>query len=153
VGLELGADDYVVKPVSPRVLVARVSSLLRRVRSVRTETIVAPEVLRVGDMELRRANYSARIGGRELFFAKKEFELLALLAANPGRVFTREELLRLLWGEMQVVTPRTVDVHVAKIRAKLRDRAHLIETVKGVGYRFRTLASSTPATTSLSPNG
>ncbi len=153
VGLELGADDYVVKPVSPRVLVARVSSLLRRVRSVRTETIVAPEVLRVGDMELRRANYSARIGGRELFFAKKEFELLALLAANPGRVFTREELLRLLWGEMQVVTPRTVDVHVAKIRAKLRDRAHLIETVKGVGYRFRTFASSTPATTSLSPNG
>ncbi len=153
VGLELGADDYVVKPVSPRVLVARVSSLLRRVRSVRTETIVAPEVLRVGGIELRRANYSARIGERELFFAKKEFELLALLAANPGRVFTREELLRLLWGEMQVVTPRTVDVHVAKIRAKLRDRAHLIETVKGVGYRFRALTPSTPATASLSPDG
>lgn len=139
IGLELGAEDYIVKPISPRLLVARIGAILRRLRErVRTETIVAPETIRGGGMELRRASYSARLeDGREVFFARKEFELLALLAANPGRIFSRQELLRLIWGESQVVTPRTVDVHIAKIRAKLRHFAHYIETVKHIGYRFR----------------
>ncbi len=139
VGLELGAEDYVVKPISPRLLIARINAIWRRLRErVRTETIVAPEIIRAGTIELRRASYSARLeDGREIFFARKEFELIALLAANPGRIFSRQELLRLIWGESQVVTPRTVDVHVAKIRAKLRHYAHYIETVKHVGYRFR----------------
>jgi len=137
-GLELGADDYVVKPISPRVLVARINSLLRRLRErMRTEMIAAPETIRIGTLELRRRSYSALLDGREVFFARKEFDLLALLAANPGRVFSRQELLRLIWGESQVVTPRTVDVHIAKIRAKLRHYAELIETVKNIGYRFR----------------
>ncbi|MCS7176298.1 MAG: response regulator transcription factor [Candidatus Kapabacteria bacterium] len=148
VGLELGADDYIVKPISPRLLVARISAIMRRLRErTRTEVLVAPEVIRVGGLELRRASYSARYEGREVFFARKEFELLALLAANPGRVFSRQELLRLIWGESQVVTPRTIDVHVAKIRAKLRHYAELLETVKNLGYRFRPVAE-TPADTS-----
>ncbi len=146
IGLELGADDYVVKPVSPRLLVARISALLRRVRErVHTETLVAPETIRIGEIELRRASYSAKLGAREVFFARKEFELLALLAANPGRVFSRQELLRYIWGETQVITPRTVDVHVAKIRAKLREFSTLIETVKNVGYRFRPVGDDAPA--------
>ncbi len=146
VGLELGADDYIVKPVSPRVLVARISALLRRLRERAHSTVaVAPTVLRIAGLELRRTSYSAIVDGREVFFARKEFELLALLASNPGRVFSRHELLRLIWGESQVVTPRTVDVHIAKIRSKLRRFAHLIETVKNVGYRFRAGVEALPS--------
>ncbi|GBD07109.1 Alkaline phosphatase synthesis transcriptional regulatory protein PhoP [bacterium HR21] len=140
VGLELGADDYIVKPISPRVLVARINALLRRLRErAQSQLVAAPATLHIAGLELRRTSYSAIVDGREVFFARKEFELLALLAANPGRIFSRQELLRLIWGETQVVTPRTVDVHVAKIRAKLRRFAELIETVKNVGYRFRVV--------------
>lgn len=137
-GLELGADDYIQKPISPRVLMARVRSVLRRsAESVRTETIVMPEVLAVGELEINRQNYTVRIHGAEIFFPKKEFELLAFLASNPGKVFSREALLNRIWGENVYVVDRTVDVHVSKIREKLANQSGLIETVKGVGYRFR----------------
>lgn len=137
-GLELGADDYVHKPVSPRVLLARVKTILRRgAEKVRTETIAAPEVMRIGSLEVNRQNYTVRIDNKESFFPKKEFELLAFLASNRGKVFTREALLRRIWGESVYVIDRTVDVHVSKIREKLGDYGHWIETVKGVGYRFR----------------
>lgn len=137
-GLELGADDYIQKPISPRVLMARVRSVLRRsAESVRTETIVMPEVLAVGELEINRQNYTVRIHGAETFFPKKEFELLAFLASNPGKVFSREALLNRIWGENVYVVDRTVDVHVSKIREKLANQSGLIETVKGVGYRFR----------------
>ncbi len=136
-GLELGADDYVLKPISPRVFVARVKSILRRSsESVRTETLVMPEVLTVGDLEINRQNYTVRIKGVETFFPKKEFELLAFLASNPGRVFPRETLLNRIWGENVYVVDRTVDVHISKIREKLGEYSRRIETVKGVGYRF-----------------
>lgn len=137
-GLELGADDYIQKPISPRVLIARVKTILRRgAERVRTETIAAPEVLRIGAIEINRQNYTVRIDGKESFFPKKEFELLAFLASNPGKVFPREVLLRRIWGESVYVIDRTVDVHVSKIREKLGNYAAFIETVKGVGYRFR----------------
>ncbi|MDZ4746037.1 MAG: response regulator transcription factor [bacterium] len=137
-GLELGADDYIQKPVSPRVLLARVKTLLRRgSEKIRTETIAAPEVMRIGSLEVNRQNYTVRIDNKESFFPKKEFELLAFLASNRGKVFTREALLRRIWGESVYVIDRTVDVHVSKIREKLGDYSHWIETVKGVGYRFR----------------
>jgi len=137
-GLELGADDYIQKPISPRLLIARVKSLLRRSsESTRTDTIVMPEILKAGELEINRQNYAVRIGGRETFFPKKEFELLAFLASNPGKVFTREALLNRIWGENVYVVDRTVDVHVSKIRDKLGVLSRLIETVKGVGYRFR----------------
>jgi two-component system, OmpR family, alkaline phosphatase synthesis response regulator PhoP len=137
-GLELGADDYIQKPISPRVLLARVKTILRRgAERVRTETIAAPEVLRIGAIEINRQSYTVRIDGKESFFPKKEFELLAFLASNPGKVFSRETLLRRIWGESVYVIDRTVDVHVSKIREKLGKYAAFIETVKGVGYRFR----------------
>jgi two-component system, OmpR family, alkaline phosphatase synthesis response regulator PhoP len=137
-GLELGADDYIQKPISPRVLMARVKTVLRRSsESIRTETIVMPEVLSVGELEINRQNYTVRINGHETFFPKKEFELLAFLASNRGKVFSREVLLNRIWGENVYVVDRTVDVHVSKIREKLGDEGGLIETVKGVGYRFR----------------
>lgn len=137
-GLELGADDYLQKPISPRVLIARVKTILRRgTETVRTETIAAPEILRIGALEINRLNYTIKIDGKELFFPKKEFELLAFLATNSGKVFSREVLLRRIWGESVYVIDRTVDVHVSKIREKLGDYGSWIETVKGVGYRFR----------------
>jgi two-component system alkaline phosphatase synthesis response regulator PhoP len=137
-GLELGADDYIQKPISPRVLMARVKTVMRRSsESIRTETIVMPEVLSVGELEINRQNYTVRINGHETFFPKKEFELLAFLASNRGKVFSREVLLNRIWGENVYVVDRTVDVHVSKIREKLGDEGGLIETVKGVGYRFR----------------
>ncbi len=137
-GLELGADDYIQKPISPRVLIARVKTILRRgTETVRTETIAAPEILRIGALEINRQNYTIRIDGKETFFPKKEFELLAFLAANSGKVFTRDALLRRIWGETVYVIDRTVDVHISKIREKLGPYSGWIETVKGVGYRFR----------------
>lgn len=136
-GLELGADDYLQKPISPRVLLARVKSILRRGGDAgRGETIVAPEILRLGNLEINRQNYTVRVDGKEAFFPKKEFELLAFLAANRGKVFSREALLRRIWGESVFVIDRTVDVHVSKIREKLGAYGTWIETVKGVGYRF-----------------
>ncbi|MCX6140679.1 MAG: response regulator transcription factor [Candidatus Kapabacteria bacterium] len=136
-GLELGADDYIQKPISPRVLLARVKSILRRgSENVRTETIAAPELLRIGALEVNRQNYTVKVDGREVFFPKKEFELLAFLASNRGKVFSREVLLRRIWGESVYVIDRTVDVHVSKVREKLGKYGAWIETVKGVGYRF-----------------
>jgi len=136
-GLELGADDYIQKPISPRVLLARVKTILRRgSEKVRTETIAAPEILRLGALEVNRQNYTVRVDGRETFFPKKEFELLAFLASNRGKVFSREALLRRIWGESVYVIDRTVDVHVSKVREKLGKYGTWIETVKGVGYRF-----------------
>jgi two-component system alkaline phosphatase synthesis response regulator PhoP len=137
-GLELGADDYIQKPISPRVFVARVRTILRRsAEAIKTETIVMPEVLRVGDLEINRQNYTVKVDGEETFFPKKEFELLAFLVSNPGKVFSREALLNRIWGENIYVLDRTVDVHISKVREKLGDHSALIETVKGVGYRFR----------------
>jgi two-component system alkaline phosphatase synthesis response regulator PhoP len=137
-GLELGADDYIQKPISPRVLIARVKTILRRgAERVRTETVAAPEILRIGAIEINRQNYTVRVDGKERFFPKKEFELLAFLATNEGKVFNRDVLLRRIWGESVYVVDRTVDVHISKIREKLGNYAPFIETVKGVGYRFR----------------
>jgi two-component system alkaline phosphatase synthesis response regulator PhoP len=136
VGLELGADDYIQKPISPRKLVARVKAVLRRQEQT-TEEGSLPRVIKVDRLEINRSNYTVRLGKRELFFPKKEFELLALLAANRGKVFSREMLLNNIWGSQVVVIDRTVDVHIRKIREKLGDDADAIETIKGVGYRYR----------------
>jgi len=133
-GLELGADDYIQKPISPRKLVARVRALFRRAESAGEET---PEsaLIRVDRLEINRSNYTVRLGKKEIFFPKKEFQILALLASNRGKVFSREMLLNTIWGTEVVVIDRTVDVHIRKIREKLGD--DVIETVKGVGYRYR----------------
>jgi two-component system alkaline phosphatase synthesis response regulator PhoP len=137
VGLELGADDYIQKPISPRKLVARVKALLRRTEIAAEEAAGTDSVIRADRLEINRSTYTVRLGKREIFFPKKEFEILALLAANPGRVYTREMLLNTIWGSDVVVVDRTIDVHIRKIREKLGDNISLIETIKGVGYRFK----------------
>ncbi len=135
-GLELGADDYMQKPISPRRVVARVKALFRRLDSS-GEPAENGGVIRAGRLDINRATYTVRLGTREIFFPRKEFEVLALLAGNRGKVFSRERLLNAVWGSEVVVGDRTVDVHIRKIREKLGDDAAAIETIKGVGYRYR----------------
>ncbi len=138
VGLELGADDYIQKPISPRVLIARIKNILRRnTEKIKTEIIAVPEIINLGHLEINRLNYTIKVDGIESFFPKKEFELLAFLAVNRGKIFSRELLLQKIWGESVYVIDRTVDVHISKIREKLGEYAHFIETVKGVGYRYK----------------
>ena len=137
-GFEVGADDYVTKPFSPRELIARIRAVLRRGRQADAKEKKAS--LKVGDLEIDRYRFEVRMKNRPVELTPKEFELLATLVGAPGRVFGREELLDLVWGRDGFVEPRTVDVHVARLRgkfaaAKLEEPG--IETVRGVGYRFR----------------
>jgi two-component system alkaline phosphatase synthesis response regulator PhoP len=130
-GLESGADDYVAKPVSPKVLISKVHALFRRLRKKeeeRTNKII------IGDFAIDPASYLVIIGDREISLAKKEFELLYLLASRPGRVMLRNEILSQVWGSDVIVGDRTIDVHIRKIRQKLN--SDCITTVKGVGYKF-----------------
>ena len=137
VGLELGADDYIVKPISIRKLIARIKTALRRKEKLETPGETIPEVLKIGALEINIPNYTVKIGKEELLLPKKEFETLVFLASHRGRVISREVLLNAVWGENVVVVDRTVDVHIRKIREKLDKYDDYIETVKGVGYRFK----------------
>lgn len=127
-GLETGADDYLTKPVSPKVLVSKVNALFRRFSKDE------PKVLKAGDLEIDREQYIVRYNGEDITLARKEFELLALLAGKPGKVFLRNEILNTIWGTEVIVGDRTIDVHIRKIRQKLN--LDCISTVKGVGYKF-----------------
>jgi two-component system alkaline phosphatase synthesis response regulator PhoP len=135
VGLELGADDYITKPVKLRTFLARVRRALKP-RDVGLED-AASDVLTIGELAIHVNNYMVKIHGRELHLPKKEFQVLLFLARHPERVITRETLLNEIWGHDVYVVDRTIDVHIRKIREKLGDRAGHIETVKGVGYRFK----------------
>jgi len=137
-GFEMGADDYVTKPFSPRELVARIRAVVRRGKSA--ETVDRKHHLKAGDLEIDRHRFEVTVKGQRVDLTPKEFELLATLVGTPGRVFGREELLDQVWGQDGFVEPRTVDVHVARLRAKFASaRVPLsgVETVRGVGYRFR----------------
>ncbi|GJQ63276.1 MAG: DNA-binding response regulator [Melioribacteraceae bacterium] len=135
-GLDLGADDFIQKPVSPKKIVARVKSNLRKAEAIAGET--GNIVLKAGPLEIDREKYQILIDGEVTVFPKKEFEILSYLAAHPGKVFPREKILSDVWGSDVYVVERTIDVHVRKIREKLGDHSRIIETIKGVGYRFRT---------------
>ena len=128
-GLELGADDYVTKPFSPREVVARVKSVVRR--ATRAQMDEGP--LELGEISLDQVTRRATVAGEPLDLTATEFDLLAHLMSNPGRVYSREQLLAEVWGYAAIVGTRTVDVHVAQVRAKLGDHS-LIRTVRGVGY-------------------
>ena len=128
-GLNAGADDYLTKPVRPRVLLSKVKSLLRRLEDTSTEN---PQVFK--DITIDPNKYKVLKGGVEIKFAKKEFKLLQLLFSNIGKVFTRDEIMNTIWGTDVFVGDRTIDVHIRKLREKLGN--NVIETIKGVGYRL-----------------
>ena len=135
-GLELGANDYIQKPISPKKLIARVKSNLRKAEPEPTEKKIHLKI-KIGPLLIDKDQFTVRIDGKEKVFPRKEFELLFYLANNPGRVFSREALLKDVWGTGVYVVDRTVDVHIRKIREKLDKHFDLIETIKGVGYRFK----------------
>jgi two-component system alkaline phosphatase synthesis response regulator PhoP len=135
-GLELGASDFIKKPISPKKLIARVNSNLRKTQIPEKSL---PAVIKTGPLEIDREQYIVKINQVDTIFPKKEFELLYFLANNPGKVFNRDVLLRTVWGTDVYVVDRTVDVHIRKIREKLNKYADLIETIKGVGYRFKSV--------------
>jgi len=134
-GLELGADDYVTKPFSPRVLVARVRSVLRRGREAGGGA-EAPEIRR-GPLVIIPARHEVRADGRAVELTATEFAILSLLARRPGWVFTRNQIIEAVRGDQYPVTDRSVDVHITGLRRKLEAAGDLIETIRGVGYRFR----------------
>lgn len=135
--LELGGNDYIQKPISPKKLTARVKSNLRIFEQL-TEKKKPISILKIGPLTIDKDKYIIRLDGELKIFPRKEFDLLYFLAQNPGRVFTRENLLKEVWGYDVYVVIRTIDVHVRKIREKLEKYDYLIETIKGVGYRFKS---------------
>ncbi len=129
-GLKAGADDYIAKPIKPELLATRIASALRRLR----KDDIEEQKLVFGELEINKTKFSVYYKGEEILLAKKEFELLSLLASKPGRVFLRNEILQRVWGTDVIVGDRTIDVHIRKIRQKVG--IDLITTVKGVGYKF-----------------
>ncbi|MFA6126636.1 MAG: response regulator transcription factor [Bacteroidales bacterium] len=132
-GFDAGADDYITKPVKPKVLVSRIKALLRRVKVAGADQN-SGKVLQAGDVMIDHEKFLVNHSGNELHLPRKEFELLYLLAGKPGKVFTREDIYRSVWGYAVIVGDRTIDVHIRKLREKIGEDH--IRTVKGVGYTF-----------------
>ena len=129
-GFEAGADDYITKPIKPKVLVSKVKALLRRFK----ESEDASSNIKLGNLVINREEYKVLKGSQEVILPRKEFELLALLASKPGKVFKREDILDRVWGNEVIVGGRTIDVHIRKLREKIGEEK--FKTVKGVGYKF-----------------
>ncbi len=132
-GLDAGADDYITKPIKPRLFISRINALLRRYSD---EIISGNSVLKIRDLTIDKERFIVLKQDRKIILPKKEFELLYLLASKPSRVFTREEILARIWGDDVVVGDRTIDVHIRKVREKIG--IEFISTVKGIGYKFET---------------
>lgn len=130
--LDVGGDDYITKPIRPRVLVSRVNALLRR--SGRKDADDGMEIITAGDLTIDKERILVLRGAEKIELAKKEFELLGLLVSKPGKVFTREEIFNIIWGTDVIVGNRTIDVHIRKLREKLG--SDYIKTIKGVGYKY-----------------
>jgi len=133
-GFEAGADDYITKPIKPKVLISKIKSLLRRHSSASSD--VGSEVIKIGELTIDREAYKIISKGKEIVLPRKEFELLSLLASKPGKVFKRDEILDKVWGNEVVVGGRTIDVHIRKLREKIGDNS--FKTIKGVGYKFQS---------------
>jgi len=130
-GFDVGADDYITKPIKPRIMLSRVKALLRRLNG---STGTSTPVVQIGNLKIDRESYLVYKDNESIVLPRKEFELLALLTSKPGKVFTREDILSRVWGSDIVVGDRTIDVHIRKIREKLGDDS--IKTIKGIGYKF-----------------
>lgn len=130
--LDVGGDDYITKPIRPRVFISRVKALLRR--SERAEELVTDDIINIGGLIIDRERVNVTKGDEVISLAKKEFELLLLLVSKPGKVFSREEIFNKVWGTDVIVGNRTIDVHIRKLREKIGD--HYIKTIKGIGYKF-----------------
>ena len=128
-GFDAGADDYITKPIKPKVLVSKVKALLRRFKEQEVD-----DTVKIGNLVINRDEYKIILKGTEIILPRKEFELLSLLASKPGKVFKRDEILDKVWGSEVVVGGRTIDVHIRKLREKIGDDC--FKTVKGVGYKF-----------------
>jgi two-component system alkaline phosphatase synthesis response regulator PhoP len=133
-GFDAGADDYINKPIKPKVLISRIKALLKRVHE-KWESAETGSTVKSDDIIMNRERYVISKGGVEMTLPKKEFELLALLMGKPGKVFTREEIFHNVWGDNIIVGDRTIDVHIRKLREKIGDK--YILTIKGVGYKFK----------------
>jgi len=136
-GFEAGADDYITKPIRPKVLVSRVKALLKRFNtkgSLKEPLVEDTNLLKIGDITIDKERYLIKKGEEEMVLPRKEFELLSLLVSKPGKVFTREEIYSSVWGNNVVVGDRTIDVHIRKLREKIGS-PH-IKTLKGIGYKF-----------------
>jgi two-component system, OmpR family, alkaline phosphatase synthesis response regulator PhoP len=135
-GLDLGASDYIQKPISPKKLIARIKSNIRKT-SQDDKKAKSIEILMIGPLAIDVEKFVVKVDNKEKFFPRKEFQLLHFLAQNPGKVINRDTLLKEIWGNDVYVIDRTIDVHIRKIREKLGKHSEVIETIKGVGYRFK----------------
>ncbi|WP_026474378.1 response regulator transcription factor [Alkaliflexus imshenetskii] len=134
-GFEAGADDYIAKPIKPKVLISRAKALLKRYRSgTGVQDTGDSDVISIGELIIDKERYVVTVAGNELMLPKKEFELLLLLASKPDKVFTREDIYNSIWGDSIIVGDRTIDVHIRKLREKI-GQDH-IRTIKGVGYKY-----------------
>lgn len=135
-GFEAGADDYITKPIRPKVLVSRVKALLKRTGGAVTpeQAVESPNTITIGNLVIDKERYLISSEGKEMILPRKEFELLSLLVSKPGKVFTREEIYYSVWGDNVVVGDRTIDVHIRKLREKIGNDH--IRTLKGIGYKF-----------------
>ena len=129
---DAGADDYIIKPIKPRALISRINSFYKKTSA----KVKSSKSLEVGNLSINKESYVVKLNGKEIFFPKKEFELLYFLASNPKKVYGRDSLLRNIWGTDVHVVARTVDVHIRKIREKIGQ--DYISTIKGVGYKFKS---------------
>jgi two-component system alkaline phosphatase synthesis response regulator PhoP len=133
-GFEAGADDYITKPVRPKVLISRVKALLKRTGGGSSDTVDNDKILTIGNIVIDKERYILIIDNKELTLPRKEFELLSLLVSKPDKVFTRDEIYKSVWGNNVIVGDRTIDVHIRKLREKIGNDH--IRTLKGIGYKF-----------------
>ena len=133
-GFEAGADDYITKPIRPKVLISRVKALLKRSGAIGADSTENEKILNVGSMVIDKERYVLTTEGKELTLPRKEFELLSLLVSKPDKVFTRDEIYKAVWGNNVIVGDRTIDVHIRKLREKIGNDH--IRTLKGIGYKF-----------------